>query len=148
MGSAVDEVLTILDQYEISDLVHAVVYIDREGFRRYRAVEPPLSREEAETLARPMRAVQNVGEVRGGVLRLARERWAECLEELAKRVASEFKIRVEEKAWGKILSAAGLLGCGVLDHLVLDPYVGDVHVGLSSGGVLVVRLHQPRLHGA
>ena len=87
-----------------------------------------MSREEVETLARPMRAVQNVGEVRGGVLRLARERWAECHEELAKRVASEFKIRVEERAWGKILSAAGLLGCGVLDHLVLDPYVGDVHV--------------------
>jgi flagellar protein FlaI len=54
MGSAVDEVLNvdvdevlkILDQYEISDLVHAVVYVDKEGFRRYRAVEPPLSREE------------------------------------------------------------------------------------------------------
>jgi len=61
MGSAVDEVLTILDQYEISDLVHAVVYVDREGFRRYRAVEPPLSREEAETLARLKRAIQNVG---------------------------------------------------------------------------------------
>ncbi len=40
MGSAVDEVLKVLDHYEISDLVHAIVYVDREGFRRYRAVEP------------------------------------------------------------------------------------------------------------
>ncbi len=56
MGSAVDEVLKILDHYEISDLVHAIVYVDREGFRRYRAVEPPLSKEEAETLAKLKRA--------------------------------------------------------------------------------------------
>ncbi len=85
MGSAVDKVLKILDQYEISDLVHAIVYLDKEGFRRYKAVEPPLSREEVETLSRLKRAVQNVGEVRDGVLRLARERRAEYLEELAKR---------------------------------------------------------------
>ncbi len=120
MGSAVDEVLKILDQHEISDRVHAVVYLDKEGCRRYRAVEPPLSREEMETLSRLKRAIQNVGEVRDGVLKLARERRAEYLDELAKRAASEFKIRVEEKAWGKMICylRRDLLGCGVLDILV------------------------------
>jgi flagellar protein FlaI len=130
MGSAVDEVLTILDQYEISDLVHALIYIDREGFKRYRAVKPPLSREETKTLARLKRAIQNVGEARDGVLRLARERRTEYLEELAKRAASEFKIRVEEKAWGKMMYylRRDLLGYGVLDPLVRDPYIEDIHM--------------------
>jgi flagellar protein FlaI len=130
MGSAVDEVLKILDQYEISDLVHALIYIDREGFKRYRAVEPPLSREEAETLARLKRAIQNVGEVRDGVLRLARERRAEYLEELAKRAVAEFKIKLDERTWGKMMYylRRDLLGYGVLDPLIRDQYIEDVHV--------------------
>ncbi len=130
MGSTVDEVLKVLDHYEISDLVQALVYIDREGFRRYRAVEPPLSREEAETLAKLKRAIQNVGEVRDGVLRLARERRAEYLEELAKRAASEFKIKLDERTWGKMMYnlRRDLLGYGVLDPLVRDPYIEDIHV--------------------
>jgi flagellar protein FlaI len=138
MGSAVDKVLKILDQYEISDLVHALIYIDREGFRRYRAMEPLLSREEAETLARLKRAIQNVGEVRDRVLKLARERRAEYLEELAKRAASEFKIRVEEKAWGKLMYylRRDLLGYGVLDPLIRDPYIEDIHVD-GPGAVYV-----------
>ncbi len=47
MGASVDGVVEFLDEYEISELMHAIIYIDRKGFRRYRAVEPPLSREEA-----------------------------------------------------------------------------------------------------
>ena len=138
MGSAVDEVLKILDQYEISDLVHAVVYIDREGFRRYRAVEPPLSREEVEMLARLKRAIQNVGEVRDGVLRLARERRAEYLEELAKRAVAEFKIKLDERTWGKMMYylRRDLLGYGVLDPLIRDQYIEDVHVD-GPGAVYV-----------
>jgi flagellar protein FlaI len=130
MGSAVDEVLKVLDQYEISDLVRAVVYLDKEGFRRYRAVEPPLSREEVETLARLKRAIQNVGEVRDGVLRLARERRAEYLEELAKRAVAEFKIKLDERTWGKMMYylRRDLLGYGVLDPLIRDQYIEDVHV--------------------
>ncbi len=130
MGSAVDEVLTILDHYEISHLVHAVVYLDKEGFRRYRAVEPPLSREEMETLSRLKRAIQNVGEVRDGVLRLAQERRAEYLEELAKRAVAEFKIKLDERTWRKMMYnlRRDLLGYGVLDPLVRDPYIEDIHV--------------------
>jgi len=96
-------VVEVLDEYEISAFVHAVVYVDRDGFRRYRAVEPPLGEEEAATLRRLKSAIQNVGEVRDGVLKLARERRVEYLEELAKRAASEFKIRVDERAWGKFM---------------------------------------------
>lgn len=130
MGSSVDQILTVLDQYEVSDLVHAVIYVDQDGFRRYRAVEPPLSKEEAETLARLKRGIQNVGEVRNGVLRLARERRVEYLEELARRAAAEFKIRVDEKAWGRFMYylRRDLLGYGVLDPLVRDPYIEDIHV--------------------
>jgi flagellar protein FlaI len=63
-------------------------------------------------------------------LRLARERRAEYLEELAKRAASEFKIRVEEKAWGKMMYylRRDLLGYGVLDPLVQDPHIEDIHM--------------------
>ncbi len=128
MGSAVD--LKILDQYEISAHVRAVIYIDKEGFKRYRAVEPPLSREEVETLSRLRRAIQNVGEVRDGVLRLARERRVEYLEELAKRATAEFKIKLDEKTWEKMkyYLQRDLLGYGVLDPLVRDSYVEDIHV--------------------
>ncbi len=98
-------------------------------------MEPPLSREEAETLARLKRAIQNVGEVRDGVLRLARERRAEYLEELAKRATSEFKIKLDERTWRKMMYnlRRDLLGYGVLDHLVRDPYIEDVHVVPSVG---------------
>ncbi len=128
MGSAVD--LKILEQYEISDLVRAVIYLDKEGFKRYRAVEPLLSREEVEILNRLKRAIQNVGEVRDGVLRLARERRVEYLEDLAKRAMAEFKIKLDEKIWGKMMYylRRDLLGYGVLDPLVRDPYIEDVHV--------------------
>ncbi|ABL88562.1 type II secretion system protein E [Pyrobaculum islandicum DSM 4184] len=130
MGAGVDGLLEILDEYEISELVHAIVYVDRDGFRRYRAVEPPLSKEEADTLQRLKRAVQNVGEVRDGVLKLARERRVEYLEELVRRAAAEFKIKVDERAWGKLLYylRRDLLGYGVLDPLMRDPYIEDVHV--------------------
>jgi flagellar protein FlaI len=126
----VDEVLKILDQYEVSDLVHAVVYIDKEGFRRYRAVEPPLSREEMETLSRLKQAIQNVGGVRDGVLRHARERRVEYLEELVKRAVAEFKIKLDERTWGKMMYylRRDLLGYGVLDPLIRDQYIEDVHV--------------------
>ncbi len=71
-------------------------------------------------------------------MKLARERRAEYLEELAKRAASEFKIRVEEKAWGKLMYylRRDLLGYGVLDPLVRDPYVEDIHVD-GPGAVYV-----------
>ncbi len=130
MGSAVDGVLKILDQYEISDLVRAVIYLDKDGFKRYRAVEPPLSKEEVEMLSRLKRAIQNVGEVRDGVLRLARERRVEYLEDLVKRAMAEFKIKFDEKNWGKMMYylRRDLLGYGVLDPLVRDPYIEDIHV--------------------
>ena len=130
MGADVAGVLNILDQYEVSEYVQAVVYVDGEGFRRYRPVEPPLSEEEARQLAALKRAVQNVGEVRDGVLKLARERRAEYLEELARRAASEFKIRIDERRWGKLMYflRRDLLGYGRLDPLVRDPFIEDIHV--------------------
>lgn len=130
MGAYSVDILNILDEYEIGDFVRAVVYLDRDGFKRYRAVEPPLAREEAETLARLKRAIQNVGEVKDGVLRLARERRAEYLEELAKRAVSEFKIKVEERWWGKLMYylKRDLLGYGPLDPLFRDPHIEDIHV--------------------
>lgn len=122
--------VNVLDEYEVSDLVRALVYVDEAGFRRYRAVEPPLSQEEEALLRRWKTAIQNVGDVKDGVLRLARERRAEYLEELAKRAASEFKIRVDEKAWNKFMYylRRDLLGYGKLDPLVRDPFIEDVHV--------------------
>ncbi|MEM1598712.1 MAG: type II/IV secretion system ATPase subunit [Pyrobaculum sp.] len=122
--------VNVLDEYEVSDLVRALVYVDEAGFRRYRPVEPPLSQEEEALLRRWKTAIQNVGDVRDGVLRLARERRAEYLEELAKRAASEFKIRVDEKAWNKFMYylRRDLLGYGKLDPLVRDPFIEDIHL--------------------
>lgn len=39
-----DGVLNVLDEYEISEFVHAIIYVDKDGFRRYRPVEPPSRR--------------------------------------------------------------------------------------------------------
>ncbi|MCC6021436.1 MAG: Flp pilus assembly complex ATPase component TadA [Thermoproteaceae archaeon] len=130
MESLTSEVSEILDSYEISEFVHAVVYVDRSGFRRYRAVEPPLAKEEAELLARLKWALQNVSGVKNGVLILAREKREERLAELVKRAASEFKIKVDGRVWDKLLYylRRDLLGYGVLDPLVRDPHVEDVHV--------------------
>ncbi len=66
-------------------------------------MESPLSREEVETLSRVKRAVQNVGEVWDGVLRLGRERRAEYFEGLAKRAVAEFKIKLDERTWRKMM---------------------------------------------
>ncbi len=65
-----------------------------------------------------------------GVLRLARERRAEYLEELAKRAVAEFKIKLDERTWRKMMYylRRDLLGYGVLDPLVRDPYIEDIHV--------------------
>ncbi|MEL9991339.1 MAG: type II/IV secretion system ATPase subunit [Thermoproteus sp.] len=122
--------MNILDHYEISELVQVVVYVDEAGFRRYKPVEPPLSEEEAAVLKRLKGAIQNLGDVKDGVLRLARERRAEYLEELAKRAATEFKVKVDEGAWGKVMYflRRDLLGYGKLDPLVRDPYIEDIHV--------------------
>jgi len=128
--TSLPEIAEVLDEYEVSEFVHAVVYMDRDGFRRYRAVEPPLSEEEAAALKRLKAAIQNVGGVRDGVLKLARERRVEYLEELAKRAASEFKIRVDERAWRKVMYylRRDLLGYGKLDPLFADPFIEDIHV--------------------
>ncbi|MGB9706410.1 MAG: type II/IV secretion system ATPase subunit, partial [Pyrobaculum sp.] len=130
MGADVAGVLNILEQYEVSEYVQAVVYVDEQGFRRYRPVEPPLGEEEARQLAALKRAVQNVGEVRDGVLKLARERRAEYLEELARRAASEFKIKIDERKWDKLMYylRRDLLGYGKLDPLFRDPFIEDIHV--------------------
>ncbi len=81
-------------------------------------------------MAKLKRAIQNVGEVRDGVLRLARERRAEYLEELAKRAVAEFKIKLDERTWRKMMYylRRDFLGYGVLDPLLRDQYIEDVHV--------------------
>ncbi|MEZ0248586.1 MAG: type II/IV secretion system ATPase subunit [Thermoproteus sp.] len=122
--------INVLDEYEVSDLVRALVYVDDAGFRRYRAVEPPLSQEEEALLRRWKAAIQDMGDVKDGVLRLVRERRTEYLEELARRAASEFKVKVDERAWNKFMYylRRDLLGYGKLDPLVRDPYIEDIHV--------------------
>ena len=124
------EVLKVLDEYEISEYVHAMVYIDKDGFKAYRAVEPPLDDEERALLARLKNAIQNIGDVKDGVLRLSRERRAEYLEELVRRAVEEFKIRIDERKRGKIMYylRRDLLGYGPLDPLVRDPFLEDIHV--------------------
>ncbi|CCC81774.1 type II/IV secretion system ATPase subunit [Thermoproteus tenax] len=123
------EVLKLLEEYEVAQYVHVMIYVDKHGFRAYRAVEPPLSDEERELLLRLKRAIQNVGDVKDGILKLTRERREEYLAQLVDRAAREFKLNVEEERRGKIMYylRRDLLGYGVLDPLVRDPFVEDIH---------------------
>ncbi|MGC9171056.1 MAG: type II/IV secretion system ATPase subunit [Thermoproteus sp.] len=124
------EVAKLLDEYEISEYVHAMIFVDRQGFRVYRAAEPPLSEEERAQLARLKNAIQNVGDVKDGVLRLTREGRREYLEELVRRASEEFKLRLDERTRGKMMYylTRDLLGYGPLDPLFRDPYIEDIHM--------------------
>jgi flagellar protein FlaI len=124
------DVVKLLEEYEVSEYVHAMIYVDGEGFRVYRAAEPPLDDEERAQLARLKNAIQNIGDVKDGVLKLTQERKAEYLEELVRRAVEEFKLKFDERSRGKIMYylRRDLLGYGVLDPFFRDPYIEDIHV--------------------
>lgn len=114
--------ILILEEYRVSDHVKVVVY-EEGGFRRYRAVEPRLEPHEAELLARLKEAVRDMGSPAGAGS-------AEQLERLARRAAAEFRVKVAEEAWGRLLYylTRDLLGYGALDPMMRDPLVEDIHV--------------------